>query len=70
MSGKMTLTQAHALKTKNISIRQGKKTFYVKIQKYKSRLLHTLKPKTQQHSVGVKVKNQTDTKFKFLNNII
>ena len=38
--------------------------------KYKSRLLHALKPKTQQHSVDVKVKNQTDTKFKFLNNII
>ena len=38
--------------------------------KYKSRLLHALKPKTQQHSVDVKVKNQTDTKFKFLNDII
>ena len=30
MSSKMTLTQAHALKTKNISVRQGEKTFYVK----------------------------------------
>ena len=38
--------------------------------KYKIRLLHTLKPKTQQHSVSVKVKNQTDTKFNFLNDII
>ena len=38
--------------------------------KYKSRLSYAQKPKTQQQSVSVKVKNQTDTKFKFLNDII
>ena len=81
MSSKMTLTQAHTLKTKtsasdkvkkwskNAYTDKVKKHFMLKT-KYKSRLLHALKPKTQQHSVDVKVKNQTDTKFKFLNNII
>ena len=36
--------------------------------KYKSRLLHMLK--TQQHSISVKAKNQTETKFNCLNDII